>query len=50
MAIARAIAAGRGDEAARLIEDHSRHASDKLAEGLDHVLQASGETDPRRQP
>lgn len=47
-AIAQAIAAGRGDEAARLIEEHSRHASENLGAGLDHVLQTS--TDPRRQP
>jgi DNA-binding GntR family transcriptional regulator len=53
-AIARAIAAGRGDEAAGLIEEHSRHASDMLGERLQDVLQApppppSGdklETDP----
>ncbi|GAB3777207.1 GntR family transcriptional regulator [Ramlibacter monticola] len=35
-AIARAIAAGRGDQAARLIEEHSRHAGEALAT----VLQA----------
>jgi DNA-binding GntR family transcriptional regulator len=37
-AIARAIAAGRADEAARRIEEHSRHASDNLGERLAHVL------------
>ena len=37
-AIARAIAAGDGDRAARLIEDHSRRASDNLAGRLDDVL------------
>jgi DNA-binding GntR family transcriptional regulator len=37
-AIARAIAAGDGDRAARLIEDHSRRASDNVAGRLDDVL------------
>lgn len=37
-AIARAIAAGDGERAARLIEQHSREASDNLAEQLQHVL------------
>jgi DNA-binding GntR family transcriptional regulator len=37
-AIAQAIAAGDGDRAARLIEDHSRHASDNLGARLDFVL------------
>ena len=37
-AIARAIAAGAGERAARLIEDHSRRASDNLAGRLDDVL------------
>jgi len=49
-AIARAIGAGRGDEAARLIEEHSRHASDKLGQGLDDVLHAPDTPAPRRQP
>ena len=37
-AIAQAIAAGDGDRAARLIEEHSRHASDNLGARLDFVL------------
>jgi DNA-binding GntR family transcriptional regulator len=37
-AIAAAIAAGDGERAARLIEDHSRHAGSNLAARLDHVL------------
>jgi len=37
-AIARAIAAGNGDGAARLIEQHSRRASDNLSARLTHVL------------
>ena len=49
-AIAAAIAAGRGTEAARLIEEHSRQASENLAERLASVLQAPTPTDPRRQP
>ena len=49
-AIADAIAAGRGDEAARLIEEHSRHASDNLGDRLEQVLHSPTETDPRRQP
>jgi DNA-binding GntR family transcriptional regulator len=46
-AIARAIAAGDGDTAARLIEEHSAHASDNLAERLALVLDSA--SDPRRQ-
>jgi len=49
-AIADAIAAGDGDRAAALIEQHSLHASRTLAERLDQVLQNSTTTDPRRQP
>ena len=45
--IADAIAAGDADTAAHLIEEHSRHAGDSLAERLDHVLNTP---DPRRQP
>jgi DNA-binding GntR family transcriptional regulator len=37
-AIARAIAAGDGERAARLIENHSRTASDNLSARLSHVL------------
>ncbi|RYG11944.1 MAG: GntR family transcriptional regulator [Burkholderiales bacterium] len=37
-AIAKAIAAGDGDRAARLIEEHSQHASENLAARLQHVL------------
>ncbi len=37
-AIADAMAAGDGDTAARLIEQHSREASDNLAARLEHVL------------
>lgn len=37
-AIARAIAAGDGDRAALLIEEHGRHAGEALAERLDRVL------------
>ncbi len=37
-AIAKAIAAGDGDRAARLIEEHSRRASDNLGARLDDVL------------
>ena len=37
-AIARAIAAGDGERAARLIDDHSRQASDTLARRLSQVL------------
>jgi DNA-binding GntR family transcriptional regulator len=46
-AIAQAIAAGDADEAARRIEEHGRHASDKLGEGLGQVLQPPHEP-PRR--
>jgi DNA-binding GntR family transcriptional regulator len=49
-AIADAIAAGSADEAARLIEEHSRQASENLGERLATVLQTSPPTDPRRQP
>jgi DNA-binding GntR family transcriptional regulator len=45
-AIARAIAAGDGDTAARLIEEHSGRASDNLAERLAFVLNPA--SDPRR--
>jgi len=48
-AIARSIAAGDGDTAARLIEEHSRHASDNLGERLARVLNPSPD-DARRQP
>lgn len=41
-AIAKAIASGDGDRAARLIEQHSQRASDKLAQQLDHVLKTQG--------
>ena len=40
-AIARAIAAGDADKAARLIEQHSQHASKDLAARLTHVLKTS---------
>ena len=43
-AIAKAIAAGDGDRAARLIGEHGRHASENLAERLDQVLKTQGET------
>ena len=46
-AIARAIASGDGDTAARLIEEHSAHASDNLAGRLALVLHPA--SDPRRQ-
>jgi DNA-binding GntR family transcriptional regulator len=42
-AIAKAIAAGDGDKAARLIEQHSQRASDNLAQRLDQVLKAHGD-------
>lgn len=48
-AIADAIAAGDAPRAARLIEEHSQHASRTLAERLDLVLQSAA-PDPRRQP
>jgi len=48
-AIADAIAAGDADRAARLIEEHSLHASHALAERLDLVLRTAN-PDPRRQP
>jgi DNA-binding GntR family transcriptional regulator len=38
-AIAEAIAAGKGSVAARLIQEHSQHASDNLGERLQQVLQ-----------
>jgi DNA-binding GntR family transcriptional regulator len=41
-AIARAIAAGDEDRAARLIEQHSRNASEKLGAGLNQVLKSEG--------
>ena len=43
-AIATAIAAGDGDGAARLIEQHSLHASENLGERLDAVLNNRDET------
>jgi len=45
-AIAKAIAAGDGDRAARMIEEHSQHASDNLAARLGDVLK-TGEGDKR---
>ena len=48
-AIADAIAAGDADRAARLIEEHSLHASQTLGERLDRVLHPPT-PDPRRQP
>ena len=42
-AIARAIAAGDGDRAARLIEKHSAHAADNLAARLGEALKAQGD-------
>jgi DNA-binding GntR family transcriptional regulator len=42
-AIAKAIAAGDGDRAARLIEQHSRRASDNLARRLELVLKTQGD-------
>lgn len=47
-AIAKAIAAGDGERAARLIEEHSLHASENLGARLDLVLQS--QPAPRRQP
>ncbi|MBC5784213.1 GntR family transcriptional regulator [Ramlibacter sp. USB13] len=47
--IADAIAAGDGERAARLIEDHSLQASRTLAERLEQVLQSAPTNDPRRQ-
>lgn len=43
-AIAKAIAAGDGERAARLIEQHSRRASDNLAQRLELVLKTLGAT------
>jgi DNA-binding GntR family transcriptional regulator len=48
-AIAKAIAKGDADGAVRLIEEHSRRASETLGERLDLVLNTPT-TDPRRQP
>lgn len=42
-AIADAIAAGDGQRAARLIEEHGHHASENLAERLSHVLTHPGD-------
>src|SRR5688572_14211972 len=42
-AIAKAIAAGDGDRAALLIEQHSQRASKNLAARLTHVLQTQGD-------
>ncbi len=47
-AIAEAIAAGDADGAARLIEEHSLHASETLVERLHSVLNPATQ-DPRRQ-
>jgi DNA-binding GntR family transcriptional regulator len=41
--IAKAIAQGDGDKAARLIEQHSQRASENLAARLHHVLKAQGD-------
>jgi DNA-binding GntR family transcriptional regulator len=43
-AIARAIAAGKADEAARLIEQHGANASENLARRLGDVLKTQGVT------
>lgn len=48
--IATAIAAGDAERAARLVEEHSLHASRTLAERLDLVLNTPAHPDPRRQP
>lgn len=48
-AIADAIASGDADGAARLIEEHSLHASRSLGERLDLVLRQQSTPDPRRQ-
>ena len=45
-AIAKAIAAGDGDRAARLIEEHSQRASKNLAAKLTHVLKTQGDKTP----
>ena len=42
-AIAKAIAAGDGERAARLIEQHSRRAGENLARELSHVLRIQGD-------
>ena len=42
-AIARAIAAGRADDAARLVEEHGANAGDNLAQRLGNVLATQGE-------
>jgi DNA-binding GntR family transcriptional regulator len=42
-AIAKAIASGDGDRAARLIEQHSQRASDNLSARLDAVLKTQGD-------
>ena len=42
-AIARAIAAGDADRAGRLIEQHSRRASENLAAELTQVLKTEGD-------
>jgi DNA-binding GntR family transcriptional regulator len=47
-AIADAIAAGDADAAARLIEEHSRRASEMLAGRLDDVLNPAPTHEPRR--
>ena len=48
-AIARSIAQGDGETAARLVEEHSRHAGDSLGERLDRVLNTPTD-DPGRRP
>ena len=45
-AIAKAIAAGDADRAARLIEHHSQRASENLALRLTHVLKTQGDKSP----
>ena len=45
--IARAIATGDGARATRLIEEHSRSASDNLGERLEHVLKNTTQGDKR---
>ncbi|NPC55439.1 GntR family transcriptional regulator [Caenimonas soli] len=45
-AIAKAIAAGNGDRAALLIEEHSQRASKNLAARLAHVLKTQGDKTP----
>jgi DNA-binding GntR family transcriptional regulator len=49
-AIAAAIAAGDANRAARLTEEHSRHASENLGERLDRVLATPESPETRRHP